>query len=294
MNGYIDTSDFLNLFSIPSEFKFLTHDIQASGLDLLDYTYSCQEKLLDWKGRIPDDLFELVRGFLFGPQWKDYRGDVHDTFCSSEKWVGCFLESGNHPMKDPRFATDVDAFKHSIRFRSGQLEKYFIELKERFPKLDISLPRSLKGADFYTDTRHLRQALEEIFSSMNEFADEYPEVIVNFDDVDDRENIPNTPQLQLHKGYSRAVLSIEQVGSFPKHDLQRDKAKLNAGGGTLANILASLDGYADWTIISRWADSPVPYRWNLSDDRWRSTPLAYSGSSRGFRHIITIYYKNEQ
>lgn len=281
MDSHIDTSEFLNLFSLENGLKYLTHDIKASGLDLIDYTYNCQRLTLDWAGRIPEELFDLVRGFVFGPCWTDFKGNRHTSFCSSEEWVNCYLETGEHPMKSERFSDEVEAFRHSIRFRTGQLEKFLIEMKDMFPSLNIEISRSIKGADFYTSTRHLRTAIEEILSSMNEFCAEHPDIRIGFEDIDGEE-VP-----EGLKNYSKAVITIEQLGSFPKHSFAHDKEKLSEGGGTMANIMATLKGYADWTVISSWDDGSDPIRWapiTGESSRPDYTP-------EGFRHEISILYK---
>lgn len=270
-----EIADFLHLFSQEDGFKFLTHDIKASGLDLLEYTYHCQETLLDWSGKVPDDIFNLVKGYVFGPFWTDFEGKVHTCNCASEEWVKCYLDTGEHPMLSPAFASEVDAFRNSIRFRSGQLDKYIASLKEKFPKLNLCIDRAFKGADFYTSTHSIRQAIEEILSSMEEFSDTFPEVMLNFDDEECGD-------------YSKASIIIEQLGSFPKHDFERDQKKLLEGGGTLANIKKTLAGFASWNIESRWEGDSSPHTWSILGDGYDGWVEHYP---EGFRHIISIIYK---
>jgi|GEM_PF-6526987 hypothetical protein len=64
MSKLTNTAYFLNLFSQESGFKFLTHDMQAMNLDYLSYLYKCQQELPKWKGQVPDEIYELVRGFI--------------------------------------------------------------------------------------------------------------------------------------------------------------------------------------------------------------------------------------
>lgn len=281
MDNHIDTSEFLNLFSLDTGLKYLTHDIKASGLDLVDYTYNCQMLTLDWAGRVPEELFNLVRGFIFGPCWTDFKGDRHTSFCSSDEWVNCYLETGEHPMKSGQFSEEVEAFRHSIRFRTGQLEKFLTEIKDMFPALNIEISRSVKGADFYTSTRHLMSAIEEILSSMNELSAEHPYIRIGFEDIDGEDLSEEL------RDFSKAVITIEQPGSFPKHSFARDKEKFSNGGGTLANIMKALKGYADWAVISSWNDGTEPVRWMPMTGEF----IRPGHQPEGFRHEISILYK---
>ena len=87
-------------------------------------------------------------------------------------------------MLGDQFSGEVDIFRNSIRWRSGKLEKYLFSLKEKYPRLQIDIDRSVKGADFYTYTRNIRLAIEEILSSMQDFAEGHNIVHVGFQQED--------------------------------------------------------------------------------------------------------------
>ena len=274
-------SDFLFLFEKEDGLKFLSHDIQSSGIDFIDYVYSCERMIIreGLSGKIPSDSFGLVKGFVFGPSWRDFRGVSHEMFLASERCMSYYDTTGAHPQNCDDFKDDIDAFKHSIRFRQGRLYSFLNEeMKEFFPSLDITVKKNVKGADFYTGTRHLRDALSEILASMNDFK-EHPEVVVGYEE-DENSN----PEYVLCK------LSIEQVGSYPSHTLERDMDKLHAGGGTLSNIRKSLEGYANWSVISRWNEGSAPKMWNILTDS-DIPEVQDSAEAEGFKHVITVYQK---
>lgn len=275
----VELADFLYKFSEDDGFKFLTHDIKTAGIDLIDYIDLCKGRLMDWKRRheIPEELFQLIRGFIFGKGWTGYDGEEHAVYCTSDDWVDYYDENNEHPMLGDQFSGEVDIFRNSIRWRSGKLEKYLFSLKEKYPRLQIDIDRSVKGADFYTYTRNIRLAIEEILSSMQDFAEGHNIVHVGFQQED------------LSDGYFRAVLTFEQEGSFPSHDFERDRRKLESGGGTMDNIKNALEGYADWAVESKWLDQEAPSRWTILGETSGTEPIP---SAKGFKHIISIVHKD--
>ena len=184
-------------------------------------------------------------------------------------------------MNGTEFQDDIDAFRHSVRFRNGRFSKLLEELKEYFPDLEINIKKNVKGVDFYTDTRRFRDALIEILSSMNELK-EHKNIVISYEEDD--ESDPD---------YVICSVVIEQKDSFPSHSLEHDIQKLRAGGGTLANIKKSLEGCANWSMVSRWNGSDVPQRWNvLTDLDMPETEQAEE--AEGFKHIISVYQKKRE
>ena len=278
-----NTSDFLFLFEEENGLKFLTHDIKSSGLDFMDYVYLCERKILEEGAdrQLPHDIYDLVRGFVFGPSWTDIYGKKHEMFVSSEQWMSYYESTGQHPLNYADFQDDVDAFRHSIRFRNGRFSKIMEELKEYFPELNITIKKNVKGVDFYTDTRHFRYAMTEILSSMNDFK-ENREIVVSYEEDDESDH-----------DYVICSVILEQKGSFPLHSLEHDMQKMKAGGGTMANIRKSLSGYATWSMVSRWNDSDEPQRWNVL--RMDNVPAIEPASeAEGFKHIVSVYQKKRR
>lgn len=276
----IELADFLYKFTEDDGFKFLTHDIKTAGINLIEYIALCKRRLLDWKKEhqdIPEDLYQLIRGFIFGKRWTGCDGEDHTVYCSSYDWVNSYHDNnGEHPMNSDQFRDEVDIFRNSIRWRNGKLENYLITLREKYPLLDIEIDKSVKGADFYTYTRNIRLAIEEILSSMQDFAEGHNRVQIRFYQED------------LSNGYFRAVLTFEQEGSFPSHDFERDRRKLDSGGGTMGNIRKALKGYADWAVESRWLDQEIPSRWTILGE---TVGLQSISSANGFKHIISIVHR---
>lgn len=283
MQDIRNTSDFLFLFEEEKGLKFLTHDIKSSGMDFMEYVYGCEKLILErgTNGDIPADVYELVRGFVFGPSWTDYNGRRHDVYASSEQWVSYYESTGSHPLNELDFQNEVDAFRHSIRFRSGRFSKFVENLREFFPALEITVRKNVKGVDFYTDTRHFRNAVTEILSSMNDFK-EHSSIVVSYEEDD--ESDPD---------YVICSVVIEQLGSFPSHSIDHDIQKMRSCGGTLANIRKSLAGYATWSLISKWNDSSTPKRWNVLS-LGNVPEIEEETEAEGFKHIVSVYQKKRR
>ena len=280
MNTLKDNADFLHLFSEEKDgLKFLTHDL--AGLDYIEYVYRCQQLVLkyDHSKSLCNGLYELVRGFVFGPEWVDYKGDTHSSFASSEEFARYYDETGKHPLNNPVFEKEIEDFRNSIRFRSGRLDLFIRgELKGEFPELDMAIPACLKGADMYVMTGPVREAIRLILKGMQEYPDRNRVVFSFFEDKIDGKLLKST-------------LSITQVGSYPSHTLSRDMSRLSEGnGGTFGTIKEHLKGLCEWEVVSKWPDCDTPCRWRILRDE--TVPEVSPASvAEGFTHIISIYHK---
>lgn len=280
MNTYQDNAIFLNLFNHHTNgLKLLTHD--EAGLDLIEYLYRCKQLVLSCRSRmvINDGIYELVRGFLLGPSWVDYKGETHTFNMASEECLSYYENTGRHPLNNPLFVRDFEDFRNSIRFRSGILDLFVREeLVKEFPGLDIKVPRSLGCADMYIMTGPIRNALRLILQSMDEISD-HPRVNISFFDE------------RLEDGFCKTTLTLTQIGSKPSHSLSRDYSRLSGGySGTLGTIKKELQGLCNWEIVSKWADNDDPQRWRILGDS--SLPeISPVTVAEGFSHIITIYHK---
>lgn len=281
MNTHRDNAEFLHLFSEDTNgLKYLTHDFSA-GLDFIEYVYKCQQLVLSCKQRmeISGRLYEIVRGFIFGPTWTDYNGKAHTFFISSEVSIAYYEKTGKHPLNNPLFEDDFEDFRNSIRFRSGRLDLFVRgELAEEFPGLDLVIPAGLKGADMYVPTAPVRDAIRLILKGMQEYP-EYPRVVFSF--YED----------EIGGGFLRSTLSVTQVGSFPSHTLSRDMSRLSEGdGGTFGTIRKHLSGLCEWSVVSKWPDNAEPRRWRILGDE-TLPEISPASVAEGFTHIISIYHK---
>lgn len=281
MKSHKDNAEFLHLFSeVTDGLKFLTHEA-VGALDYVDYVYRCQQLILSRRNEldIRDSLYELVRGFVFGPKWTDYKGDVHHFFMSSEEAVSFFEETGKHPLNIPEYKQEFEDFRNSIRFRSGRLDLFFRdELAKEFPSLDLAVSGSLRGADMYTETGAVRSAVRLILKSMQEYG-EHPRVVVTYLEDEAGDDL------------LKSTIIITQEGSFPAHPLSRDMGRLNEGdGGTFGTIRRALDGLCEWAVCSRWPDRDGADRWRILRDETEAE-LSPTELAEGFSHIISIYHK---
>ena len=281
MKSHKDNAVFLHLFSeVTDGLKFLTHE-NIGTFDYVDYVYRCQQIILSRRAdlEITDSLYDLVRGFVFGPEWIDYKGSVHHFFISSEEAVSYFEEEGKHPLNNLAFKQEFEDFRNSIRFRSGRLDLFFREeMANEFPSLELNIAGALRGADMYTETRALRSAIRLILKSMQEYGD-HPRVVVAFleDEVGD--------------DFLKSTIIITQEGSFPPHPLSRDMGRLTEGdGGTFGTIRKTLDGLCEWTVCSKWPDQEGGVRWSILRDE-TDPELSPTSVAEGFTHTISIYHK---
>lgn len=281
MNTYRDNAEFLHLFSKDQDgLKYLTHDF-SDGIDFIEYVYRCQQRILSCRSEMElnSGLYDLVRGFVFGPEWTDYDGKQHSFFVSSEDCASYYDSTGRHPLNNPAFESDFEAFRNSIRFRSGRLDLFLREeLAGEFPQLELVIPNRLKGADMYVMTGPVRSAIRLILKSMLEYSDT-PKVVFSFSEE------------EVADGLLKSTLSINQVGSFPSHTLSRDMNRLaEEEGGTFGTIRKLLRGLCEWSVVSRWQGSSEPQRWRIL--REETLPeLSPASIAEGFTHEIHIYHR---
>ena len=226
-----------------------------------------------------EGLYDLVRGFLFGPNWIDYKGTNHSFYMSSEECASFYDNTGKHPLNNPSFAAEVEDFRNSIRFRSGRLDLFLREeLSKEFPTIEMMISGRLKGADMYIQTGPVRDALRLILKGMQEYAD-YPKVNISFFEED------------CQNGFLKSSLSLTQLGSYPSHSLARDMARLSEGeGGTFGTIKKHLKGLCDWDVVTKWLDSGEPQRWRVLGDR-TLPEVSPASIAEGFSQTISIYHK---
>lgn len=276
------SAQLLHEFSEPHGLKYLTHDIRSAGVDYVNFVYSSEKTILGMAYGSPVDpeLFALVRGFVFGPSWIDAEGREHTGFCSSQEWVSYYERTGAHPMTDPVFAEDIEAFRRSIRIRDGQLRKYFHAFREAYPSLSIKVDPDVVGADFYVNVRRLKAGIDEIIGMMAGYSSEHPVVSVGFDEYEEG-------------GLTVARITITQEGSFPMHTFERDRNRFASGGGNLASIRKAFDGTCRWSIVSRWEGDTAPRRWRIlqgGPGGLQPETEFLEGGASGFTHEIEIIY----
>ena len=283
MKSHKDNADFLHLFSQDNDgLKFLTHDTDED-FDFLNYVYKCQRLILS-KGTeldISPSIFNLVRGFVFGPQWTDYKGECHHFFISSDEVVSYFERTGSHPINDPGFEKEIEAFKNSIRFRSGELNKFLLEMKEVMQPLELEVDGSVRGADMYTDTGSVREAIRLILSSMRDFNinGEHPRVSISY-------NEEVTPDKAI-----QSTITLTQHLSYPVHKLSHDMDRLKGmDAGSLGTIRKKLDGLCGWSVCSKWPDREGPDCWRILREETEAE-LSPISETEGFTHIISIYHR---
>lgn len=281
MKSHRDNAEFLHLFSeVTDGVKFLTHESNGA-FDYVDYVYRCQQIVLSKRAEleITDSLYDLVRGFVFGPEWTDYKGEVHRFFVSSEEAVSFFEDEEKHPLNSLSFKRDFEDFRNSIRFRSGRLDLFFRnELSKEFPSLEMNVSGALRGADMYTETGAVRSAIRLILKSMEEYG-EHPRVAVDFTED------------EVEGDLLKSTLVITQEGSFPAHSLQRDMGRLDEGdGGTFGTIRKTLDGLCEWAVCSNWPDREGACLWRILRNE-TEPELSPADQAKGFSHIISIYHK---
>ena len=283
MNTYRDNADFLHLFSQDQDgLKYLTHDFTAGiDIDFIEYVYLCQQRILSCRAamELNSPLYELVRGFVFGPQWTDYEGKQHSFFISSEECASYYDATARHPLNNPSFESEFEAFRNSIRFRSGRLDLFLREeLAMEFPQLELVIPNRLKGADMYVLTGPVRNALRLILKSMQEYSGT-PKIVFSFSEGESED------------GLLKSTLSITQVGSYPSHSLSRDMNRLGEGeGGTFGTIRRLLRGLCEWSVVSKWHGSDEPNRWRILRDE-TLPELSPASVAEGFSHEIHIYHR---
>lgn len=292
------TAEFLGRFSDPrTGFKFLTHGFDPFySSDFFVHVNRCRLALVDVRGLIPDSLYDLLFGFLYGPSWTDADGNVHNKYCGCDEWVDwCIKNPGCHPMNE---FSDFKAFKNSIRVYNMTFDDYVgrkvigmtnneIELGPRYPvqsRVYPNLSVSQKGLgrlDAYMDVRRFRSCLDVILQNMNDtqFSVQHPHVSITCK----REG--ETPD-----GCRVDLVRIEQIGSFPAIDIEQAIDHFRRGGGHLASLKNMMEGHFLWSLETVWGEMPL--RWNILKEEGEPATERIAGEeATGFRHVIKIYHK---
>lgn len=270
------TADFLGKFSDDKELKHLLHTEETEVFPLI---VKARLGVSELEGLIPEHLYNLVSGFLYGPEWEDYTGNIQRLHLGSNDIVDwCKSNPGMHIM-DPQspFFDNLWRFKDSIRtYRNLPT---VVELaKQSAPSMNIDVNKKvLKRIDMYVDVGALRRILERIFSTMSDPRFSGP-VMISAENLD--------PQ----NGYKVARLVIEQKNSYQQPSLEFIKDRLNAGAGDLGSLKKLIDGVAYWSIESDWEEGSA--RCNVtSPDIFMQQFERLDEPVGGFRHVLTFYHK---
>ena len=271
-------ADLLSKFS--DELKYLVHDYdKTEDVDFCALVARARLLISERLGLIPDHLYNLLFGFVYGPEWKDWEGKVHTFQCGSRDIVAWDINNDDiSPMSaESPFINEFWDFKKSIRTYRNLPE--IIELaKEKAPAVSIEYDRkSLKRADFYTDVERLKQIIERTLIMMSDPRFLGPVKIY-------------CSQLDEHEGYQVMQITIEQKNDYAQPSLRfiRDRLAANAGDlGTLKNLIENV---AYWSIESDWEEGSA--RFNITSDDIFMNPLERINETvGGFRHILTFYHK---
>lgn len=277
-------AEVLSLFGNEEGFKFITHGFDLTKTnDFIPILNKCRIMIAECNGLIPEHLYDLLFGFLYGDSWEDAEGKKHSFYCSSDECIQwCLNNPGVHPKSNPQFENDFDAFKNSIRMYDRRLFKIFKDFESKFPTLVFNIDRKeLNRVDFYIDIARLKQAIFVILDMMSDprFAGEVMITVVAQ---------PDTPKYQVRD------LIIEQKGSYSDKSVQYIRERILNGSGDLSSIKNILEGTAYWSIESMWAEGPV--RMNLlKEDIFQSDFEKIDASEvSGFKHIIRLYNKPQK
>ena len=274
-------ADLLKLFGEADGFKFLTHDFDPTrNDDFISLVNRCRILLVENTGLIPSHLYDLLFGFLYGKTWEDSNGTEHQFHCSSDECVQwCRSNPGIHPMNNPSFGSEFDAFRNSIRIYDRGLDKIIAQAAEKYSNLDIVWDRrQLRPVSIYTDVYRLKQIINKILETMSDprFTGQ---VQVSFQKQDDV------------NGYHVGDLIIEQKGSFAGKSVQFVRDRVGKGAGDLGSLKNLMNGNVYWAIESLWEEGPV--RVNLLKDSIFKSYFEEidANAVTGFRHIIKFYHK---
>lgn len=274
-------ADLLQLFVREDGFKNLTHD--SGREDFLKYLCHARSLILNYKGLVPDHLYRLLFGFVYGPVWVDRHNNEHTFHCSCEECLSWSMNNqGKHPLFDldspELFHTEREEFKHSVRVISPDLEDFVIN---NVPDHRLLETERLSGAQFYTDTNRLYTVIKKIFDMMSD-----PRYGNNKDIKVSFIRGEKAPD-----GYRISKIMIEQVGSFSLAPMDDVLSKIQAGGGDLGSLKSLMEGYYLWSIESKWQNTPARLNILTADEFDAPKERLSSDAATGFRHVITIYHK---
>ena len=274
------TADLLNKFGLEKELKFLVHSYsKIEDQDFCALVSKARLLITERSGLIPDQLYDLLFGFVYGPEWVDWEGKVHSLHCGSSDLIEWYTNNeGVSPMEeDSPYVNEFRDFKNSIRTYRN-LPEIIERAKEKAPSVTVDCDKkSLRRADFYTDVVRLKQIIERILITMSDPRFIGP-VKIYSSQQDDRE------------GYRVMQIIIEQMNDYVQPSLKFIRERLATNSGDLGSIKNLLEGVAYWSIESDWEEGSA--RFNItSDDIFMNPFERISEKVGGFRHILTFYHK---
>lgn len=274
------TADLLNKFGLEKELKFLVHSYsKIEDQDFCALVSKARLLITERSGLIPDQLYDLLFGFVYGPEWVDWKGKVHSLHCGSNDLIEWYKNNeGVSPMEENSpFVNEFRDFKNSIRTYRN-LPEIIDRAREKASSVTVDCDKkSLKHADFYTDVVRLKQIIERILITMSDPRFIGP-VKIYSSQQDDRE------------GYRVMQIIIEQKNDYVQPSLKFIRERLATNSGDLGSIKNLLEGVAYWSIESDWEEGSA--RFNItSDDIFMNPFERISEKVGGFRHILTFYHK---
>ena len=95
------TADLLNKFGLEKELKFLVHSYsKIEDQDFCALVSKARLLITERSGLIPDQLYDLLFGFVYGPEWVDWEGKVHSLHCGSNDLIEWYTNNeGVSPME---------------------------------------------------------------------------------------------------------------------------------------------------------------------------------------------------
>lgn len=287
MEKILYTAKFLGKLSTP-EYKFLTHRFESDSDDFLKYINRWRIELANNRGLIPQTLYDLFFGFLYGPSWIDANGKEHKDFCSCDKWVDWVIDNpGVHPMN---VFSDIKDFANSVRVYNGTFDEIIGSLIKddnalardtnvRFTTDDLSLMRFDAYMDVPCILRVVKSIITDIVSYPHSAPSEHP--IIHISCRRDRE---------LPGGIKVDSIIIEDENSFSNKRFSDICEHFENGGGFLGTLANMTDGLALLSIESKWDGEA--HRWNLTrlDDEPEIQPLE-EDCATGYRYVLRILHK---
>lgn len=308
------TSDFLRLFESSEGFKLLTHrynivqmhnngqpDREPHNNSAMSSHASTlfKEKTDNKSGNsIPSTLYALFNGFIngnprfneFGFHWQDLNGEKHSFSWNSEDFKAWSVShEKTHPLDCDDFSNEIKAFKSTTKI-DGTL-KTIVESITNKLGIDNAELLDLEKATFYTLVPALCNALEKILGQMKDKQNEHPKITVKFERSSiDKKRVAIISIFQ-EGSFSKGTIDeyVERLDKYLKAPTQVDAGDSQEDGGDFASIYKSLNGYANWSVESKWCDKAI--RWNILDDTGKAAieKITNEQEIKGFKHIITIY-----
>lgn len=276
----LETSTFLSKFNEPMGLKYLTHDFDRGNdgsLETMSQLLSQVRSILGAKDyRIPSSLLALLDGFVFKGEWIDCYGQRHRSCFSNEEWVKWSEANGLHPINNPKYGKEINAFRSTIRLVPPSLTAICEHASEGL-SLHIET-KKLNAADFYTNTYCLSSVICRILKMMNAKAEDYPDVSIDYQRSSDAE------------GRLLRSIRIVQKGSFASKPLEDVKKRLEnyPNAGDFGSIRKLLNGYCLWSVDNVWDGKAC--RWNLlKNPDQEEVETKERDEVAGFTHTLTFY-----